>query len=137
MNFGWVWKGIEKFSAVGIILVNYVRSEIKWDKIYKILTEKTYRNIYFVSHTPPEMLKNATGKSHCIPKNICGRRNEKNGFLEGSAADPNPHQSGKLDLGPDQDPHHCEKQDPDLNPQQSEKVEAFEVQFGALEGPNR
>jgi hypothetical protein len=35
--------------------------------------------------------------------------------------DPDPHQTGKLD--------------PDLDPHQSEKVEAFET-FGALEGPN-
>jgi hypothetical protein len=37
---------------------------------------------------------------------------------------------GKLDP----DPHHSEKQDPDLH--QSEKVEALEVHFGTLEGPN-
>ncbi len=40
--------------------------------------------------------------------------------------------SGKLD--PYLDPHQSEKQDPDL--QQSEKVEAFEVHFGLMQGPN-
>ncbi len=51
---------------------------------------------------------------------------------------PDPHQSGKLD--PHQiekqfpDPHHSEKHDPDLH--QSEKVEALEDHFGALDGPN-
>ncbi len=37
---------------------------------------------------------------------------------------PHPHQSGKLD--PDPDPH----------PHQSEKVEALEGNFGAVEGPD-
>jgi hypothetical protein len=45
---------------------------------------------------------------------------------------PDPYQSGKLDL----DPHRSEKQDPDPDRQQSEKVEALEGHFGALEGPN-
>jgi hypothetical protein len=46
--------------------------------------------------------------------------------------DPDPHQNVKLD--PDPDPHQKEKQEPD--PHQSEKMEAREGHFGALEGPN-
>ncbi len=54
-------------------------------------------------------------------------------FLE-LDSNPNPdlHQSGKLEPVPD--PHQSEKQDPDSH--QSEKVEALEGHFGALEGPN-
>ncbi len=40
--------------------------------------------------------------------------------------DPDPHQSEKLD-----------PMDPDLDSHKSEKVEALESHFGALEGPNQ
>ncbi len=48
----------------------------------------------------------------------------------GSFADPDPYHFGKLD----QDPHQNGRLDPD--PHRSEKVEALQGHFGALEGPN-
>jgi hypothetical protein len=63
-------------------------------------------------------------------------------MIKSSVADPDPHNfwklvpdshhSGKLDPDPD----HSEKQDSDPDPHRSEKVEALEGHFGALEGPN-
>jgi hypothetical protein len=50
----------------------------------------------------------------------------------GSVADSDPHNFGKLDP----DPHQTGKLDPDIDPHRSEKVEALEGHFGALQGPN-
>jgi hypothetical protein len=61
-----------------------------------------------------------------------------------SVADPDPHHFVKLDpyphqsreMAPHSDSLRSEKQDPDLDPHRSEKVEACEGHFGALVDPN-